>query len=97
MATLVIAGLVGSVTAHAAEWIQVLFATLLSLDFLCFILAYAYFAITNSDALRTERFTLQKIAIEHGLLGDSTTGLSTSNLTAPKVPTSSTLQIEHDC
>jgi hypothetical protein len=97
MATLMIAGLIGSITAHAAGWIQVFFAVILSLDFTAFIVAYAYFALTNSDALRTERFTLQKIAIEHGLIGDSLSGLmAPSEAEATKVPTTSPIQIEHD-
>lgn len=37
--------------------------------------AYIYFAITDPDALRSERYKLQKIAIEQGLYGDSSTGL----------------------
>ena len=99
MATLLVAGLVGSVSAHSAEWVQVFFAAILALDFIAFIMAYAYFALTNSDSLRTERFTLQKIAIEHGLVGDSTSGLfvadtadSNKVITQAEAP----IQIEHD-
>jgi hypothetical protein len=83
MATLLVAGLIGSVSAHAPEWIQVFFAAMLGIDFFSFIIAYGYFALTNSESLRTEKFTLQKIAIEHGLIGDSTTGLFVPDTSNP--------------
>jgi hypothetical protein len=31
--------------------------------------------INDPDALRSERYTLQKLAIEHHLIGDSATGI----------------------
>ena len=37
--------------------------------------AYVYLLIHDRDALRSERFTLEKIRIEKGLIGDSMTGL----------------------
>src|SRR5206468_1041570 len=39
-----------------------------------YLIAYIYFAIKKPDYLRTERYSIQKMAIEHGLVGDSTTG-----------------------
>ena len=39
-----------------------------------YIAGFIYFALTDPDLLRTERYLIQKTAIEHGLVGDSTTG-----------------------
>ena len=40
---------------------------------------YIYFAITNPDCLRSETFTLNKLALEKGLIGDDTFGLTDSS------------------
>jgi hypothetical protein len=98
MATLLVAGLIGSLSVHSVEWVQVFLAGLLSVDFLAFIGAYGYFALTNPESLRTEKFTLQKIAIEHGLVGDSTTGLLRPDInSSAKVLTQAEppIEIEH--
>jgi hypothetical protein len=52
-----------------------LFAALLGVDFLTFIAAYGYYAYTAPDALRSERYYLQKMAIERGALGDTLSGI----------------------
>jgi hypothetical protein len=39
----------------------------------CF--AFVYFMFVNPDALRTERFTLEKMRLEKGLMGDTLSGL----------------------
>lgn len=50
--------------------------------------SYLYCLLKDRDALRSERYSLQKMAIEHSLLGDSGTGIiegelaSTSSLTS---------------
>jgi hypothetical protein len=61
---------------HGPGWVQIFFATLLGIDFIAFLIAYAYFATKTPDALRSERFYLQKLAIKRGLVGDSLTGLT---------------------
>ena len=60
---------------HAPTWLVVLFAVMVALALALFLLAYVYFARVNPDALRSEQFSLSKLAIEKGLLGDSLAGL----------------------
>ena len=72
---LLVGGLVGSVSTGAPEWVQVLFGVMLAADFVAILVAFAYFAARAPDALRSERFSIQKIAIERGIYGDSGTGL----------------------
>lgn len=55
---------------------------LLSIIVVIFVVAYlathTYFMTKNPDALRSEKFTIQKMAIERGLIGDSTQGMRKS-------------------
>ncbi|SFM34668.1 hypothetical protein SAMN05216573_10192 [Bradyrhizobium sp. Rc3b] len=74
MMVLLITALVASGIAHVSEWLLVLLAVLLSINFLVFILAYLYFAKTNPEFLRSEQFAIRKLEIEHRLVGDDTTG-----------------------
>lgn len=39
-----------------------------------YLITHFYFAIKNPDALRSEKFTIQKMAIERGIIGDSKSG-----------------------
>jgi len=48
-----------------------------------YLIAYIYFAIKSPDYLRTERYSIQKMAIERGLVGDSTAGFF--RMEGPKV------------
>ena len=74
LATL-IAGLLGSVWLEAPEWVTVLFAGGFGLYTLLGAGAYLYFMFKNPDQLRSESFTLHKMAIEKGLVGDHVLGL----------------------
>lgn len=40
-----------------------------------YLAAYVYLLLKNPDALRSETYVIQKLAIEKGLVGDSVTGL----------------------
>ncbi len=42
---------------------------------LLYICSYAFCLFSNPDALRSEKYTLHKMAIEHGLYGDNVTGV----------------------
>lgn len=39
-----------------------------------YLFAYTYCLFKDRDALRTERYSIQKLAIEKGFVGDSLTG-----------------------
>lgn len=58
--------------------------------------AYVYCLLYDRDALRSERYSLQKMAIEHGMIGDSKTGpFSETELSNERVAEQSARQIEH--
>ena len=42
--------------------------------FIFFIVVYSYFMVKNPDALRSEKFTLSKMAIERSITGDNISG-----------------------
>jgi hypothetical protein len=57
-----------------SAWLGLVFGIFAALGAISFLVAYWYFAITNPDLLRTERYAIQKYAMEKGYVGDSTTG-----------------------
>jgi hypothetical protein len=63
------------VFAGAPSWLLVGVASALSLVLLVFLGAYIYLLFHNPDALRSEHFSLSKMAIEKGLVGDNVSGL----------------------
>jgi hypothetical protein len=67
--------LVGAAGADAPEWLLKNLALILSVFMGLYAVAYIYFAIRDPDALRSEKYKLQKMAMEQGLYGDSLTGL----------------------
>lgn len=64
-----------AISAHSPNWCLVALAGMLGVFMFLYAAAYVFFAITDPDALRSEKYKLQKIAIEKGLFGDSLTGL----------------------
>jgi hypothetical protein len=96
MMLLLIVGLLGSVSVHAQHWVQAFFAVMAGVTFITFIGAYVYFAAKNPDALRSEGFTIQKLAIEHRLVGDKGAGVFPDD-EEPSIslPADQSKQIEH--
>jgi hypothetical protein len=99
MMLLLILGLIGCSTVGVPHWLIVLLAACLAIDFVVFIGAYIYFAITAPDYLRSENYSIQKLAIEKRVLGDSTGGTFNAEEDDPPMPNSlppsSSKQIEH--
>lgn len=68
-------GLLGAIQLDAPERVVDPLVILVVVAFVAELLAYGYFLFTgNTDALRSERFTIKKMQIERGLLGDSLSG-----------------------
>jgi len=59
----------------APEWLLIVAACLLSTAITLYFVAFGYCLVKDRDALRSETYSLHKIAIEHGLIGDSITGV----------------------
>jgi len=63
------------VYATAPEWLLIVAACLLSAAITLYFVAFGYCLVKDRDGLRSETYSLHKIAIEHGLVGDSVTGV----------------------
>lgn len=70
-----IVGLLGCLKYGAPVGVLILFAVMVALIFLLFMGAYIHCLRTDKDALRSETYSIQKLAIERGLVGDSIVGI----------------------
>ena len=73
--SLIAACAVGTSWLAQSEWAQYVVIGLLIFVCLAFVLCYVYFMLRNPDALRSEKFVIEKAALEQGLVGDSLRGL----------------------
>lgn len=80
MLVILIFGIAVCLPFHSPNWLIILFAAMLVSVLVLFLAAYVYFAWTNSDALRSEQFSISKLAIERGLVGDSLSGLQPADV-----------------
>jgi hypothetical protein len=74
LAPLIAATIAGPLVG-APVWLEIFFAGFTGLGVIFFGGCYVFFMRKNPDALRSERYTLSKMQIERGLLGDSAIGL----------------------
>jgi hypothetical protein len=63
--------------AKASEWILVAFVVALMSSIALYAAAYTFCLFADRDALRSEKYSLQKMAIEHGIYGDNLVGVIT--------------------
>lgn len=70
----VLSALIGAHVASATESVTTLLSIFASLILAVFLFAYIYFMLKKPDYLRSEKFTLSKMAIERSVVGDSLKG-----------------------
>lgn len=63
------------ITFGAPKWLLIALAGALGFMLIIYVCSYIFFAVKDPDALRSEKYILHKMAIEHGLIGDSQVGL----------------------
>ncbi|MXO72252.1 hypothetical protein [Alteraurantiacibacter buctensis] len=66
--------------AKAPGWALVAIAAFAGLFLAIYAISFIYLLFTDRDALRSEKYSLHKMAIQHGIYGDSNIGL----IEAPK-------------
>ena len=71
---LVLAALLAAISAGASAPVISMLQVFCGVAFGLCSVGYVYFALTNPDFLRSERYTLERLRIEKGLLGDSVSG-----------------------
>ncbi len=57
------------------EIVQYILLAFLAVELFTIIGVYVYFAVNNPDCLRSETFTLSKLAMEKGHIGDGVNGI----------------------
>ncbi|MDP9524255.1 hypothetical protein [Pseudomonas putida] len=87
---LTLAGTITTFKLNPDAWFTHVMGGLCTLSILFYLAGYVYFAITDKDALRSETFSIQKMAIQNGFVGDDTTGFvhGNSNKSLPHQPAS---------
>jgi membrane protein YdbS with pleckstrin-like domain len=73
--SVIITGLLLLIRLDGPEWIIIMFAVIICLTIVVFFFTYIYCLFNDKDTLRSEKYSIQKLAIEKGILGDNTTGI----------------------
>lgn len=56
------------------NWVSYMFGGFSGLTMILYLITYLFCLFTDKDALRSETFSIQKMAIEKGFIGDSLVG-----------------------
>jgi hypothetical protein len=70
-----LSGLVLSRATAADTWVLVFIACAFGISFLSTIVAFFYFMVKDPDALRSEKYAIDKMSIEKGIVGDDLSGM----------------------
>jgi Na+/pantothenate symporter len=81
--SLVIGGIILLIKIDSPNWIVIMFSIIMAFSIFVFFFAYVYCLFTDKDAIRSEKYSIQKLAIEKGLYGDSTSGIILDNNRKP--------------
>ncbi len=60
---------------NSPNWVGFTFVLFTGISILLYLISYIYFMRRDPDFLRSESFTLRKLEIEKGIIGDSLTGI----------------------
>ena len=71
----ILLALSSAMMTHQPDWVLSSLFIMLAIFLELYGIAFIYFAFSDPDALRSEKYKLQKMAIEQGLYGDSSMGL----------------------
>ena len=55
-------------------WLGLMYGLISGFAMILYLIAFIYFGITDKDSLRSEKYSIQKLAIQKGLIGDDLTG-----------------------
>jgi membrane protein YdbS with pleckstrin-like domain len=73
--SILIAALLAAFYLQLPSWIMYVFVIVLLATFTVIIFSYFFCLFNDRDALRSEKYSLKKMAIEKGIYGDSITGV----------------------
>jgi len=75
MLSICLAATIAMVGVHAPTWLLVLFAVFSAATAAIYLGSYIFCLKRDRDALRSETYSIQRLAIEKGFVGDSASGL----------------------
>lgn len=75
----IFAALVLLIKINSPQWIVIMVSVILIVSILIFLFAYMFCLFTDKDAIRSEKYSIQKLAIEKGIIGDSSFGIVADN------------------
>ena len=64
-----------TIRLDAAEWMKASITTLVCSSVVLYLCAYVYCLLNDKEALRSEKYAIQKLAIKKGFIGESGAGL----------------------
>ena len=73
--SIVIGGLILLIKIAAPNWTIILFAIITCIAIFLFFFTYVFCLFKDRDALRSEKYSIQKMAIEKGIVGDNLAGI----------------------
>jgi len=75
LACICLLGIFGCIDLKAPAWMAILFVGFTTAVIVLYLFAYIYCLCYDRDALRSETYSIQKLAIEKSYRGDSLTGI----------------------
>lgn len=75
MMSLLLAATISAFYFQAPLWVGVLFAVFSGITMALYLFTYLYCLFKDRDALRSETYSIQKLAIEKGFVGDNMQGV----------------------
>ena len=83
MIGILIAAIIGSASFMGPKWVVIMFSIFAGVTMALYLFAYLFCLFTDKDALRSETYSIQKLAIEKGFIGDNATGLLSKDMPRP--------------
>jgi hypothetical protein len=80
---ILIAATIGSASLSSSKWILTMFAIFVGITILLYLFTYLFCLFTDKDSLRSETYSIQKLAIQKGLIGDNMSGIISGEATSP--------------
>lgn len=68
-------GIILLLKIDSPNWIIVMFLIVIGVALIIFFFTYLFCLFTDKDAIRSEKYSIQKMAIEKGVYGDNTVGV----------------------
>lgn len=81
--------LLGAFRYQSTRWIAIVLMSFLGLGVFVYLGSYIFLLLNNIDATRSERFTLEKMALQQSQLGDDQAGFLDASEQRPLLPSQS--------